>query len=50
MDAFDEVLRRGGTIPDVLPELGVLAAYAAVLLVVASFLFRRRLTAPEAST
>ena len=50
MDAFDEVLRRGGTIPDVLPELGVLAAYAAVLLVVASVVFRRRLTAPEAST
>jgi ABC-2 type transport system permease protein len=50
MDAFDEILRRGGTVQDVLPELGVLAAYAAALLLVASAVFRRRLTAPEAST
>jgi ABC-2 type transport system permease protein len=50
MDAFDVVLRDGGTIADVLPEIGVLAAYAAGLLVVASVVFRRRLTAPEGST
>jgi hypothetical protein len=43
------VLGEGGGIADVLPELGVLAAYAAVLLVVASVVFRRRLTAPQAS-
>jgi ABC-2 type transport system permease protein len=50
MDAFDEVQRRGGTIVDVLPELGVLAVYAAALLAVASVVFRRKLTAPEASS
>jgi ABC-2 type transport system permease protein len=50
MDAFDTVLRRGGTLGDIVPDLAVLAAYAAVLLAVASVLFRRRLTAPEAST
>jgi ABC-2 type transport system permease protein len=49
IDAFDVVLGEGGGIADVLPELGVLAAYAAVLLVVASVVFRRRLTAPQAS-
>jgi ABC-2 type transport system permease protein len=49
LDAFDEVLREGGTLPDILTELAVLAAYATVLLVVASRIFRRRLTSPEAS-
>jgi ABC-2 type transport system permease protein len=50
LDAFDEILRRGGTIGDVLPELAVLVGYAAVLLAVATVVFRRRLLAPEAST
>lgn len=49
MDAFDEVQRRGGTIGDILPELTVLAVYAAALIVVASAVFRRALTAPEGS-
>jgi len=50
LDAFDEIQRSGGSIADVLPELGVLAVYAAALLAVATIVFRRRLTAPEAST
>jgi ABC-2 type transport system permease protein len=50
LDAFDEIVRKGGSIGDVLPELGVLAAYAAALLVAAALVFRRRLTAPETST
>jgi ABC-2 type transport system permease protein len=50
LDAFDEVLREGGTIADIVPELAILAAYATVLLVGASVFFRRRLTSPEAST
>jgi ABC-2 type transport system permease protein len=49
MDAFAAVLRDGGGIPDVLPELGVLAAYAAALLAAATVVFRRRLTAPAGS-
>ncbi len=49
VDAFDEVLRKGGTIADVLPQLGVLAGYALALLLAASVVFRRRLTASEAS-
>jgi ABC-2 type transport system permease protein len=44
MDAFDAIMRDGGGIGDVLPELGVLAAYAAGLLIVASVVYRRRLT------
>ena len=40
-DAFAELLRRGGDITDVLPELGVLAAMAAVLLSVASWALHR---------
>jgi ABC-2 type transport system permease protein len=50
LDAFDTVLRDGGTIGDVLPELAILLAYAAAFLIPASVVFRRRLTAPEAST
>jgi ABC-2 type transport system permease protein len=50
LDAFDQILREGGTFADVAPELGVLAVYAGALLVVASLAFRRRLTAPEGTT
>jgi ABC-2 type transport system permease protein len=50
LDAFDEILREGGTLGDVVPELAILAAYAAVLLAVASVVFRRRVAAPESST
>ncbi len=49
VDAFDEVLRHGGAVGDVMPELGVLAVYAVVLLGAASMVFRRRLTTSEAS-
>lgn len=43
-DAFAEVVRRGGTVVDVLPQLGVLAAMAVVLMSVAALLLRRTLT------
>ncbi len=43
-DAFADVVRRGGTVLDVLPQLGVLAAMAVVLLGVAGVLLRRTLT------
>lgn len=43
-DAFAEVVRRGGTVVDVLPQLAVLAVMAAVLLGVAGVLLRRTLT------
>lgn len=43
-DAFADVIRRGGTVLDVLPQLGVLAAMATVLLGVAGVLLRRTLT------
>ncbi|HSJ50666.1 MAG TPA: ABC transporter permease [Actinomycetota bacterium] len=46
LDAFDEVLREGAGVADVLPELGVLAAYAAALLIIGAAVFRRRLIAP----
>lgn len=42
--AMAEIVRRDGGLPDILPEVGVLAAYAAVLLVLATILLRRTLT------
>lgn len=44
-DAYADVLRRGASLVDVLPQLGVLAAMATVLLSVAAVVLRRRLTA-----
>lgn len=44
LDALGEVIGRGGGVADVLPELGVLAAYGAVLLTAATSLFRRTIT------
>jgi ABC-2 type transport system permease protein len=41
LDAFAVLVRQDGTIVDILPELGVLAVYAAVLLTVAGFRLRR---------
>ncbi len=41
LDAFAVLVRQNGTIVDILPELGVLAAYAAVLLTIAGFRLRR---------
>lgn len=46
MDAFAELLRRDGTVVDIVPELGVLALYAAVLLAVASWRLRVVITRP----
>jgi ABC-2 type transport system permease protein len=40
-DAFAEIQRHDGTIVDVLPQLGVLAGMAAVLLLLGAWLLRR---------
>ncbi len=45
LDAFTELIRHDGTIVDILPELGVLAGFAIVLLGLASWQLRRTLTA-----
>ncbi len=42
-DAFAALVRRGGTLVTILPELGVLAVYAVVLFAVGSWLLRRRI-------
>lgn len=44
LEGIAELVRRGGGIGDVLPQLGVLAAMATVLVLAASALTRRRLT------
>lgn len=44
VDAFAELVRRDGTIVDILPQLGVLAAFAVVLFVLASWRLQRVLT------
>ncbi|HUG31623.1 MAG TPA: ABC transporter permease [Acidimicrobiia bacterium] len=46
LDAFAELVRRGGNTLDILPELGVLAAYAVVLLGLASWRLRVAITRP----
>jgi len=45
LDGFAELVRRDGTIVDILPELGALLAFAAVLLAVGARRLRRTLTA-----
>ena len=45
LDGFAELVRRGGTIVDILPELGALAGFAVVLLAAATFRLRSVLTA-----
>jgi ABC-2 type transport system permease protein len=40
VDAFSDLVQRGGTLIDILPELGVLTLYAAVLLTLASWRLR----------
>jgi ABC-2 type transport system permease protein len=40
VDAFAKLVQEGGGLVDILPELGVLAAYAAVLLLIASWRLR----------
>ncbi|NEE02533.1 ABC transporter permease [Phytoactinopolyspora halotolerans] len=44
IDAFTELTRRGGTVADILPELGVLAAFAVVLFALAAWRLRLTLT------
>ena len=44
LDGFAELVRRDGTVADILPELGVLASYAVVLLLLASWGLRVVLT------
>jgi ABC-2 type transport system permease protein len=44
LDGFAELVRRDGTVMDILPELGVLVLYAAVLLVLAAWRLRAVIT------
>ncbi|TMR92265.1 ABC transporter permease [Nonomuraea basaltis] len=44
LDGFAELLRRDGTIADILPQLGVLAGYAAVFFALGSWRLRAALT------
>lgn len=44
VDGFAKLMQEGGGVVDILPELGVLAAYAAVLLLVASWRLRVAVT------
>ncbi len=46
LDAYAELVRRDGTVVDILPQLGVLTAYAAALLLLASWRLRVALTRP----
>jgi ABC-2 type transport system permease protein len=46
IDGFSELIRHGGTTADILPELGVLAIYAAVLFGLAAWRLRVALTRP----
>jgi ABC-2 type transport system permease protein len=43
-DAFNALVSQGGDIGDILRELGVLAAFAAVLLTLATWRLRRAIT------
>lgn len=44
LDGFSELVRRGGTVVDILPELGMLMLFAIVLIGVASWRLRRSIT------
>jgi ABC-2 type transport system permease protein len=44
VDAFAELVQRQGGLIDILPQLGVLAAYATVLVAVATWMLRRVIT------
>lgn len=44
LDGFAELVRHGGTLGTILPELGVLALYAAVLLALGTWRLRAKLT------
>ena len=43
-DAFAELVRRNGSVVDILPDLGILAAFAAVLFIVATWRLRKVMT------
>ncbi len=43
-DAFNDLVRRGVGVADILPNLGILAAYAAVLLLLATWRLRKAIT------
>lgn len=43
VDAYGELMRHGGTLLDIMPQLGVLAAFAVGLFLLATWRFRRRL-------
>ena len=43
-DAFAELVRRKGSVVDILPDLGILAAFAAVLFTVATWRLRKVMT------
>ncbi len=43
-DAFAELVRRNGSVVDILPDLGILAAFAVVLLTVATWRLRKVIT------
>jgi ABC-2 type transport system permease protein len=44
IEAYEELILRGGTVADILPELVVLSAFAVVMLVLATIALRRSLT------
>jgi ABC-2 type transport system permease protein len=46
LDGYAELVRRGGTTLDILPELGVLTVYAAVLFTLAAWRLRVAITRP----
>jgi len=46
LDGFAELVRRGGNTADILPELGVLAAYALVLILLSAWRLRIAITRP----
>ena len=46
LDGFAELTRRGGSVPDILPQLGVLAAYAVALFALASWRLGAAITRP----
>lgn len=46
IDGYAELVRRGGNTVDILPELGVLFAYAAVLFALAAWRLRIAITRP----
>lgn len=46
LDAFSELIRRDGSVVDILPDVGVLALYASVLLALAAWRLRVAITRP----